>query len=167
MYLSETNNKGETEKFILLFTFLTLFISVNIVWGVPTDTVKVIAKNTDIAANSIYEVYFSIAQEIPPKAIIVITFPESFDLSGVKVAGSTTINGGFEVYVEDLKVILQRSGLGRIIKPYEKVNVRFANVRNPSNPNENYKINVKIKNENEITILEKEEAMKIISQSQK
>jgi hypothetical protein len=163
MYLSETFKKHDTKKLILLLAILMTIVSVNLVWGVPADSITVKAKHVEVESNSIYQVYFSIDQEIPPKAIIVVTFPESFDLSGVSIAGSTTINGGFGISVDNSKVIIKRSGLGKTVKPNEKVDVKFANVKNPNTADDNYKIKVEIKNENETTIIEKEETIKIVS----
>ncbi|RKY90591.1 hypothetical protein DRQ15_07065 [candidate division KSB1 bacterium] len=52
-------------------------------------------------------------------------------MSRVKLAGSSTINGGFKVSVDGQRVAIKRSGLGRPILPGENVEVKFANVRNP------------------------------------
>ena len=167
MSLFETYKNHETEKIIFLFTFLMSLIFWSLARGVPSDSVVINAKNNKVEATSIYEVYFSIAQEIPPNALIIVTFPKGFNLSGVLIAGSTTFNGGFKVTVNDSKVIMKRSGLGRTIKPFEKVDVKFANIRNPIIPADNYKIEIKIKNEKEITIIEKVETIKIVPLSQK
>ena len=167
MYLNETYKNFGTGKFIFLVTVFSFLISFNAVKGIAADSIIVKAKHSDVEASSIYEIYFSIAQEIPQKAVIVVTFPENFDLAGVIIAGSTTINGGFEVTVDGSKVLLKRSGLGRIIKPYEKVDVKFANVKNPSEPADDYKIKVELKNESEITIIEKVETFKIVPSMKK
>lgn len=160
MYLYETYKSYNASKYIIIITIL---LSSNLLFGLPADSIIVNAIHSEIKATSIYEIDFSIGQEISPKAVIVVTFPENFDLSGVLIAGSTTMNGGFELSVEKTKVILKRSGLGRTIKPNEKVDVKFANIRNPAKPADNYKIKVEIKDDNNRTIIEKEKNIKIIS----
>jgi len=162
MYLNETYKNFGTGNFIFLITVFSFLISFNTVQGMPVDSIIVKAKHIDVEANSIYEVYFSIAQEISQKAVIVVTFPDNFNLAGVIIAGSTTVNGGFKVTVDGSKVLLRRSGLGRIIKPHEKVDVKFANVKNPSEPADDYEIKVEVKNESEITIIEKVKTFKIV-----
>jgi len=166
MYLNETLKNVETKKFTYVFFFINFFL-IHVVSGFSADSVLVKAKNNEADVKSIYEVQFSISQAIPSEAEMIVTFPEYFDLSEVLLAGSTTINGGFDLKVEAPKVIITRSGLGRIIEPNEKVDIKFANVRNPSKPADNYKIKVEIKNDLQGTIIEKEDTIKINSQTTK
>ena len=167
MYLFETCKDFDTKRSIFLLTFMIVLMSSNLVWALPADSITIKPRHANVNASSIYEITFSIGQEISSNAKIIITFPDAFNLSDVLIAGSTTINGGFKVMVESSKVILQRSGLGRTIAPNEKVNVKFANIRNPSEPADNYKIIVEIIDEKNITIINKEEIIKIIPHQKK
>jgi len=160
MCLIETYKKLETIAMILLL-FVVIFL--NNVFALPIDTVIVKPKDTSPGKNSIYEIYFSIENEISEKAIIVITFPDSFDLSGLVIVGSTTISGGFDFTVKDAQITIKRSGLGRKIKPHEKVNVKFANVKNPTLPSDNYQIKVEIKNNN-ILVVNESKKVSIVTQ---
>lgn len=132
----------------------------------PADSVQVIAKHAEADANSIYQIRFSVARPIPPKAIIRVTFPAEFDLSEVLIAGSTTINGGFELLVDKQVVTLKRSGLGRTIPANEAVDVKFAIVKNPRRAADDYRIAVEILDEAEKTIIKKDEQQRILPQQQ-
>lgn len=163
MCLIETYKKIETITVILIL-FIAVFI--NDIFALPVDTVVVKPKDAGVGKNSIYEIYFSLEKEISNNASIFITFPDSFNLAGITIAGSTTIDGGFDLTVNDRQIVLKRSGLGRKIKPYEKVSVKFANVRNPSLPSDDYQIKVEIKNDSNNIIVTENKKISIISQSE-
>lgn len=157
----------DCSRIITLFLFFVMFSIYTNSSGMPKDTIMVHSRNISVEANSLYEVIFSLDKEIPKNATIIITFPDEFDLSQVSIAGSITINGGFKLSVQNSKVFLKRSGLGRIIKPHEKVNVKFANVKNPDNPSDGYEIKIEIQNDNNTTIVQEDSKIKIISQQKK
>ena len=109
-----------------IFCFSSLSAS-----GATIDSLSVKPVNPEAEAITIYEVSFVLSDTLPSDAVIMVTFPDGFDLSRVKLAGSSTINGGFKVSVDGQRVAIKRSGLGRPILPGENVEVKFANVRNP------------------------------------
>lgn len=164
MYLIETLKYRRTVKFITIFALLFMC---NILNAMPADTVRINARNGDAGHKSIYEIYFSVDQEITPNASVVVSFPEGFDLSDVSIASSTTINGGFEVSVNNSSVILKRTGLGKSIPPNEKVNIKFANVKNPDSAVSNQKVTIEIRNDNNQTVLNKEEEIQVVPNASK
>ena len=111
---------------VCIFCFSSLSAS-----GATIDSLSVKPVNPEAEAITIYEVSFVLSDTLPSDAVIMVTFPDGFDLSRVKLAGSSTINGGFKVSVDGQRVAIKRSGLGRPILPGESVEVKFANVRNP------------------------------------
>lgn len=111
-----------------------------------SDTLRVRAIQPEASAISIYEVSFTLSQPLPADGSLILTFPQPFDLSRVVMAGSSTINGGFHVAVEGQRVILKRSGLGRVIPANTKVDVKFANVKNPLEAREDYAVRVEVLN---------------------
>lgn len=150
MYLIETLTNDKTAR-IALYILISIGFFLTKVNAAPADSIKVNARNGDVNASSIYEVYFSISTEIPASASIVVIFPDDFGLSNVNVAGSTTINGGFELTVNQKKVILKRSGHGDVIEPDQQVSVKFANVKNPPRSVDQYEIDVEIRdNDNQV-----------------
>ncbi|MBD3290801.1 hypothetical protein GF337_18485, partial [candidate division KSB1 bacterium] len=98
MYLHETLRYFKT----ILLVIILIFTSVYMASAFPADTIKVNARNGEAGGKSIYELYFSVSQQITPNATITVKFPEGFDLSDVAIASSTTINGGFQVAVSNL-----------------------------------------------------------------
>ena len=109
-----------------IFCFSSLSAS-----GATIDSLSVKPVNPEAEAITIYEVSFVLSDTLSSDAVIMVTFPDGFDLSRVKLAGSSTINGGFKVSVDGQRAAIKRSGLGRPILPGENVEVKFANVRNP------------------------------------
>jgi len=164
MYLSETYNRFETGKKVLfpVLLFITAIYLINsVAYASPADTVNVIARHPESNAKSIYKIEFRVAKPISPTAMLKVTFPQEFDLSELMIASSTTMNGGFEVDVKDQILTLKRSGLGRQIKPNEKVDVKFAIVKNPLKPADSYRIIVEII-ENEKSVLKEEKIHRIL-----
>ncbi len=165
MYLSETYKKPNTKcNFILVLMLLIgLVISTtDLVIAVPEDTVEVIAKNPEISKSSVYQINFVVSKPIPPRAIIRVTFPDEYDLSDLMIAGSTTMNGGFVLKVDQQVATMRRSGLGREIPANEKVDIKFAIVKNPKQPADDYNIKVEILGEDEKSILKEDKKQKII-----
>jgi len=166
MYLSETHKKNETGGkylFVIMLIIGLIISKSDSIMAVPADTIDVIAKHTEIAKSSVYQINFIVSKPIPVKAIIRVIFPDEFDLSDLMIAGSTTINGGFDLIVDKQVVTMKRSGLGREIPANEKVDVKFAIVKNPNQPADNYKIIVEILDNEEKSILKRETLQKIYS----
>lgn len=165
MYLSETLKTSDTR--INRFFFIGIIILVNFVFGAdsfasPEDSVKVVVKNPQAEALSIYQINFLLSKPISPSAEIKVSFPADFDLSKLLVAGSNSINGGFEMVVKDRVVTIKRSGLGREIKPNERVDVRFAIVKNPVRAKGNYALQVEVFDDNKNAIIQKQQTLKIL-----
>jgi hypothetical protein len=161
MYPFETQKINDTRNMFVVLAFLFGFLVLGSGICFAANTIALEAIHPQTNERSIYVVNISLDQEILPTAKILVTFPANFDLTEVIIAGSTTINGGFELLKEKSTVILKRSGLGRVIKHGEKVDVKFANVRNPSTPADNYTIKVEIQNTLEAKAIGKECRMKI------
>lgn len=96
------------------------------------DSVRVNALNPVAGEASVYQLSFVASDTLQPDGVIAVVFPSEFDLSNLKIANSTTINGGFKVSVQGNRALLQRSGLGRKVVPNEKVEIKFATIKNPS-----------------------------------
>jgi len=64
--------------------------------------------------------------------------------------------------VKDRVVTIKRSGLGRVIKPNEKVDVRFAIVKNPVRAEGNYALQVEVFDDNKNAIIQKQQTLKIL-----
>lgn len=168
MYLSETYHRFETGKtrFIPILFFITIiYFFTSVASAAPADTVNVIARHPESSAKSIYKIEFRIEKPISPTAKLNVTFPAEFDLSELMIASSTTMNGGFDVEVNDQILTLKRSGLGREIKPNEKVDVKFAIVKNPLKPADNYRITVEII-EDERSVLKQEKIHRILPEKE-
>ena len=164
MYLCETYKISLFKfKFFLLLNFLfgLTITTNNLIAAVPADTIEVIAKHPEISKSGIYQINFIVSKPIPQKAIIRVSFPAGFDLSDLMIAGSTTINGGFILTVDGQVVTMKRSGLGREIPANEKVDIKFAIVKNPDQPADNYNIAVAILDEDNKTIIKEEKKQKI------
>ena len=164
MYLYETIENTDTKNYkslIIILILLVNFVVVNTMLAIPEDTIKVAVKNPEANAPSIYQINFQISKPISQKAVIKIKFPLSFDLSGLLVAGSSSIKGGFEMTVENQSAILKRTGLGKEIKPNEEVDVKIAIVINPEEAGENYLIQIEVFDDNNERIIQKLESIKI------
>jgi hypothetical protein len=91
-----------------------------------------------------------------------VTFPPEFDLSDLLIAGSTTINGGFEIAVDKQVIVMKRSGLGKELPANEDADLKFAIVRNPGKPADDYKILIEILDGGEKSIFKAEKNQKIL-----
>ncbi|MBN1352568.1 hypothetical protein JXJ21_24475 [candidate division KSB1 bacterium] len=149
--------------YFIMFALLS-FLQANFVRAQERVELKAIFPNAD--ALSIYEIEFSLNDTLKATSEFKVTFPEAFDLSKVKIAGSSTINGGFSVKVAESTVILKRSGRGTDVLPGNTVDVKFANVKNPATPDATHKIKIEILNPNRRTI-EKELELKIQAPKEK
>ena len=170
MYLYETyKNTFRESKYALSLAILVglILFAGNSVSALPADTVEVIARHPESGDRSTYQINFEISKPIPAKAIIRITFPDEFDLSDLIIAGSTTINGGFDLSVKNQVVTMKRSGLGKEIPANNKVDVKFAIVKNPDQPADNYKILIEILDNGELNILKRETSQKILPAKEK
>jgi len=165
MYLYETyKNTVRASKYAFSLAILVglILFAGNSVSALPADSVEVIARHPESGERSTYQINFQISKPIPAKTIIRVTFPDEFDLSDLIIAGSTTINGGFDLSINRQIVTIKRSGLGREIPANEKVDLKFAIVKNPAQPSDDYKIVIELLDKDEINILKKESVQKIL-----
>ena len=162
MYLSETNKNTGTIVYTFVILLGLILLTGNAVMALPADTVEVIARHPESGERSTYQITFQVSKPIPANAVLRITFPDEFDLSDLMIAGSITINGGFDLQVNNQVVTIKRSGLGREIPANEKVDVKFAIIKNPELPSDNYKIVVEILDAKENSFLRSEKFQKII-----
>ena len=65
-------------------------------------------------------------------AVMLFVFPEEFNLTHLRMAGSPQINGGFDIVVSGRTVRIKRSGLGNEISPDTDISLLFGNIKNPS-----------------------------------
>lgn len=167
MYLFETFRWNKAaNKYVFLFILMISMLAVSIgpTMALPADSIEVVAKNPESTANSIYQLKFSISKPIPQNAMFRVTFPVEFDLSDLLIAGSATINGGFEIVVENKTVVMKRSGLGREIAANETADLKFAIVKNPGQPADDYTIVIEILDGEEKSIFKTEKKHKILPQ---
>ena len=135
------------KKISLLFLAL-LFVFISN--ASAQDSLKILPSNPMQNTASVYTLSFVTTDTLLPDAQIEITLPDDFDLSNVRIANSTTINGGFNAMVNGSKIVLQRKGRGKIILPREKVDIQFGLVLNPTIPLVEFPMIIAIKNEVEI-----------------
>jgi len=120
---------AHSRRILFLITCFVVFLNSS---AFAQDAVKIRPVNSKPKAVSIYELSFTTTETLNPDGQISIVFPDNIDLSKVRAAGSSTINGGFKTRVDGNKIILSRTGLGRRILPNKKVDVKFANIVNPT-----------------------------------
>jgi len=162
MYLSETNKNTGKIIYALVIMVGIILLAGNSVMAVPADTVEVIARHPESGERSTYQINFEVSKPIPVNAIIRVIFPDEFDLSDLIIAGSTTINGGFDLSVNRQVVTMKRSGLGKEIPANAKADVKFAIIKNPDQPSDNYKIIIEILDAEEKSFIRSEKAHKIL-----
>lgn len=130
---------------------LSLFLVSLLLAQAPADSLQVKALNPEAGAASLYTLEFNLADTLYPDAQFEVAFPAGFDVSKVTIAGSKAINGGFAVKVEGQKVLVTRKGEGAVKLPGEKVDVMFAVITNPADPETNHQIHVSLKKSQEAT----------------
>ncbi|MGQ9560984.1 MAG: hypothetical protein ACUVWA_10760 [Candidatus Oleimicrobiaceae bacterium] len=81
--------------------------------------------------NAVYELRFPAQDTLSPAARFELILPPGFDVSGVQLASSRQLDGGFSVVVAQDTVRILRSGLGRAVPPGAAVDLLFAAVKNP------------------------------------
>ncbi|HDP97717.1 MAG TPA: hypothetical protein ENN22_00830 [bacterium] len=162
MYLNETSKKRDTKISAFITLIFLILLGVNFSQAEPADTIKIVAKDQQVLAPSIYQVEFVLNKAISSKAVIRVTIPDEFDISELQVAGSNTINGGFDFKIESRTLVLERSGLGREIPPNEKVDVKFAIVKNPEAAGDNYSFDIEVLDENGLSLIKQQEKISIL-----
>lgn len=80
---------------------------------------------------SLYEISFVTSEALALDAEIRITFPASYDLGELDIAGSTTINGGLTLTRDGQRAIVKRTGLGTVVPRGQKVSLQLGLIKNP------------------------------------
>lgn len=111
----------------------------------PDLPVKVRALAAQPGEVSLYEISFTTADSLSRRAEILLDFPAEFDLSLLRVASSTSINGGFKLVREGNQVRVQRTGLGAVIPAGRKVEIQLGLIRNPSRLTNSYEVGLEIR----------------------
>jgi len=153
MYLFETDKSNDTKMLHFFLIFGIILTYATTLWSIPADNVILYASDIGLNSKSSYTLELSIDKDIPATAIIVCEFPSSFELNNVIVAGSTTINGGFALRVKENKIILKRSGLGDVVKANSKVDIKFAEIKNPNIEFDDANVRIKITDDEERVIV--------------
>jgi len=81
---------------------------------------------------SLYEISFVTSEALAVDAEIRISFPVSYDLSTLEIAGSATINGGLTLTRDGQRVIVKRTGLGTVVPRGQKVGLQLGVIKNPA-----------------------------------
>lgn len=108
------------------------------------DSLTVKALRAEPGKPSLYEVSFVTTDSLAATATIILTFPASFDLSQLEIAGSSTINGGFALARNGQEVQLRRTGLGSKIPPGKKVSIQLGLIVNPPNFSASHQVRVQL-----------------------
>jgi hypothetical protein len=114
--------------------------------GPGRDSLTVQALRAAPGKPSLYELTFVTTDTLRRDAEIVVTFPNTFDLSQLQIAGSNQINGGFKLERRGQEARLRRSGLGETIPPGRKVSVQLGLIVNPPSFSSAHQVRVAVAN---------------------
>lgn len=93
------------------------------------NTVHVYTLGTDPERPSLYKIEFTLADTLHADAVMILTFPSDFNLSELEIIGSTTINGGLSMTVDEQTVHVERKVLGDPVVPGKKVDFKIGLIR--------------------------------------
>ncbi len=133
--------------------YFMLLISPALLFG--QNTLSVIPGNATPGKRSLYSLAFTLPDSLPSDGAMSVVFPAGFDLSGVKIAASNAIKGGFTTRVEGNEIILVRNGLGETLKSGQKVDLKLAVVRNAKTAAGPFTLQVLMQHEQGKTLLAK------------
>lgn len=94
------------------------------------DSLKIEPLRNRAGQRSIYVVQFSLSDSVSSTAQMRISFPDGFDLSTVKMAGSNSIKGGFTTQVSGNDVVVSRTGKGSALAAGRMYEIMLANITN-------------------------------------
>lgn len=94
---------------------------------------------------SLYEISFTTKDSLDSRAEIVLEFPSGLDLSLLRLASSTSINGGFKLTRDRNVVRVQRTGLGATVPPGKNVALQLGLIKNPEQPGSNVEVAIEIR----------------------
>jgi hypothetical protein len=113
-----------------LCSLVAIFFAPALSWSQEAMAIKALRAAPRQA--SLYEVSFSTGEVLAVDAEIRLTFPASYDLSALEIAGSTTINGGLTLTRDGQRVAIKRTGLGTAVPRGQKVSLQLGLIKNPS-----------------------------------
>ncbi|NOZ60120.1 MAG: hypothetical protein GXO74_00410 [Calditrichaeota bacterium] len=144
MSLNETFRTNET-KFFKFFLLALVFLTVG-GWqfALAQDQAILLPKDSTQKAETIYYLKLALSKPIPADAVFIFQFDAAFDLSNTEIAGSSSINGGFEIKVDGQKLTISRTGLGEEIPAKKKVELKFALVKNPDQAAKDFPVDIEI-----------------------
>ena len=105
---------------------------------------------------SLYEISFITSFILDSKCEFLIEFPKELDISALKIAGSSSINGGFVVTNDNGSIQIRRSGLGDSIPMGQAVDLKLGIIKNPPDLSNTYSVSFEIKNTSNKTIFKKD-----------
>ncbi len=108
------------------------------------DSLTVKALRAAPGKPTLYEVSFVTTDSLAANALITISFPKTFDLSQLEIAGSSTINGGFTLTRNGQEVQVRRTGLGVPIAPGKRVSLQLGLIGNPSSFSASHQVRVQL-----------------------
>ena len=146
--------KANDTKFATLVLVAMLATSLLVSNSYGENSINFFPKDATTEALTIYILEFSLEQPIPANANFRFTFPAEFDLAMVEIAGSSSINGGFEVSVKENQVQIARSGLGDEVPAGKKTDLKFALVKNPTEKKDDYPVTITILGADDSILLE-------------
>lgn len=113
----------------------------------PTEAtpIKVRALAKEPGEVSLYEISFTTKDSLDRRAEIVLEFPAGLDLSLLRLASSTSINGGFKLTRDRNVVRVQRTGLGETVPPGKNVALQLGLIKNPAQPGSNVEVAIEIR----------------------
>ena len=102
-----------------IYTLSLLVLLANgLAYGQTNATLR--ALNPREGENSVYELSFIPIDTLSENAIFIIILSNQFDNSEARIAGSSEMNGGFEVETRGDSIYISRSGIGQAIIPGDK-----------------------------------------------
>ncbi len=108
---------------------LSLVVGAQVALGQSAGSLGPLASRA--GQNAVYALRFVTQDTLSPAARFELILPRAFDVSGVQLASSRAMDGGFSVVVAQDTVRISRSGLGKAVPPGEAVDLLFAAVKNP------------------------------------
>jgi hypothetical protein len=109
------------------------------------DSITIHALKAAPGKGSIYEIGFVTRDTLATDAEILLAFPPECDLSGLEIAGSSSIDGGWKLEKNGRNVTLRRTGLGHVVMPGRRAGVKLGLIKNPADFNATHRVEVEVR----------------------
>ena len=116
---------------LLVIVFLTVSSLQSQESGQTQKSVSIIPASPRLEQTCLYSLEFNLPDSLLPNGAISIIFPETFDLSNVALAASTSINGGLATLVNGSEIIVFRKGEGDLKARGTRVDIKLSAIGNP------------------------------------